>query len=60
MPKNGFLRDALIFIIVVVFLIIVIPLISSILKQLFVLQFVIAIAGAIFLRMLIQRIKKKQ
>ncbi|UCC16260.1 MAG: hypothetical protein JSU58_07765 [Dehalococcoidales bacterium] len=60
MLKKNFLRDIAIFIIVVIFLLIIIPMISSLLKQLLILQAVIAIAGAIFLRILINRIKGKK
>jgi len=59
MLKKGLLQDILIFIIVVIFLLIVIPLISSILKHLIYLQIIIAIAGAIFLRILVQKIRRE-
>ena len=59
MRKKDFLRDMAIFIIVVIFLFTVIPVISSLLKQLLLLQVVIAIGGAIILRILINRIKGK-
>ena len=60
MLKKDFLREIVIFIVVVIFLLIVIPVISSLLKQLLVLQAVIAIGGAILLRLLINRIKGKK
>ena len=60
MLKKDFLRDIAIFIVVVIFLLIVIPVISSLLKQLLLLQAVIAIGGAIFLRILINKIKGKK
>ena len=60
MLKKDFLRDIAVFIVVVIFLLIVIPVLSSLLKQLLLLQAVIAIAGAIVLRILINRIKGKK
>ena len=60
MLKRDLLRDIVIFIVVVIFLLIVIPVISSLLKQLLLLQVVIAIGGAIFLRILINRIRDKK
>ena len=59
MFKKGILFDALIFIVTVVLLLVVIPLISSLLRQLIVLQIIIAIAGALVLRYLVQKIRNK-
>jgi hypothetical protein len=59
MQRKGLARDALIFIIIVIFLIIVIPAISSLLKQLFFLQAIIVLAGAIALRVLVNKIRGK-
>lgn len=56
---KGLLRDIILFISVVIFLLIVIPFISSLLRQLLLLQIVIAIAGALVLRWLVKRIRSE-
>ncbi len=59
MFEKGILLDVILFVGIVLFLLIVIPVISSILKQLIILQVVIAIVGALALRYLVQRIRNK-
>lgn len=60
MLKKGVYKDVLVFIIVVLFLLWVVPAISSLMKQLFFLQVIIFVVGAIALRMLVNRIRKKR
>ena len=59
MFKKGILLDVILFLGVVLLLLIVIPIISSILKQLIILQIIIAIVGAVALRYLVQKIRNK-
>ena len=57
--KRGILLDVILFVVIVLLLLVVIPAISSILKQLIILQIVIVSLGAIALRFVVQRIRKK-
>ena len=59
MFKKGILLDVVLFLGIVLLLLVVIPIISSILKQLIILQIVIAIVGAVALRYLVQKIRNK-
>ena len=59
MLKKSIFLDAILFVAIVLILLIVIPAISSILKKLVLLQIIIVIAGAIGLRYLVQKIKRK-
>jgi hypothetical protein len=57
--RKSVLIDIALFLIIVFLLLIVIPIISSIFKQLIVLEVIIVIAGAVGLRYLVQKIRKK-
>ncbi|MFC2017531.1 hypothetical protein ACFLUD_03865 [Chloroflexota bacterium] len=59
MLRSGILRDVILFIAVLVFLIIVIPIISSIFKQLIALQILILIVATVALTYIVQRIRSK-
>jgi asparagine N-glycosylation enzyme membrane subunit Stt3 len=59
MLKRSVLLDIVLFIVIIFLLLWIVPLISSLLKQLFVLQVVIVIAGAIGLRFLVEKIRRK-
>ena len=59
MFKKKLLIDAGLFIVIVFALLWVIPAISRIMKQLIILEVVIIIAGAIGLRLLVNKIKKR-
>ncbi|MFC1920908.1 hypothetical protein ACFLYQ_04200 [Chloroflexota bacterium] len=59
MLKKSVLLDIALFIVIVFLLLVIIPIISSLLKQLFILQAIIVIAGAIGLRFLVEKIRKK-
>ena len=59
MFKKSIIRDSILFVVIVAFLLIVIPSISSILKNLIALQFIIVIAGALALRYLVRKIREK-
>ena len=59
MTKKSVVIDVIIFIVIVMLLLVVIPVISSILKQLIILQIIVIIAGAIALRYLVQKIRKR-
>ncbi|MFC1948824.1 hypothetical protein ACFLVU_02720 [Chloroflexota bacterium] len=59
MFSKGVLRDIVLFIAIVFLLLWVIPAISSLLKQLLILQVVIAIVGALVLRYLVQKIRRR-
>ena len=60
MLKRGIIKDIILFIAVLIFLMIVIPLISSIFKQLIILQILILIAGTIFLTYIVKKIRGKE
>ncbi len=59
MFKKGILLDVALFVGIVLLLLIVTPIISSILKQLIILQAIVAIVGAFALRYLVQKIRTK-
>lgn len=59
MLKKSILLDIAIFVLIVILLLWVVPVISSLLKQLFILQVIIIIAGAIGLRLLVEKIRNK-
>ena len=59
MFRKSLLLDVAIFVIIVVMLLVVIPIISEILKKLIILEVVIVIAGAIGLRFLVHKIRKR-
>jgi membrane protein implicated in regulation of membrane protease activity len=59
MFRKGLAVDIAVFLLIVLFLLWVIPAISSLLKQLFYLQLIIFLAGAIVLRILVQKIRKR-
>ena len=59
MFKRGILRDLVLFVAVLLFLMIVIPIISSIFKQLIVLQVLILIVGTVVLTYIVQRVRRK-
>lgn len=59
MFKKGILIDIIIFAVVALFLFAVIPVISSVLRQLVILQIIITIAGALVLRYIVQKIRRK-
>jgi len=59
MLGRGILRDIILFIAVLVFLMIVVPIISSIFKQLIVLQILILMVATVALTYIVQRIRRK-
>ena len=59
MFRNGIIRDIILFIVVLVFLMAVIPVISSIFKQLIILQGIILIAGTVALTYIVHRARSK-
>jgi len=59
MVRKGLLRDIVIVVIVVLFLVTVLPMISSLLRYLVGLQFLIVIGAAAVIVLLIQRNKRK-
>ncbi len=59
MLKRSVLLDIALFIVIIFLLLWVVPIISSLLKQLFILQLIIIIAGAIGLRFLVEKIRNK-
>lgn len=59
MFKSGVIRDIILFLIVLVFLLAVIPVISSIFKQLIILQAIILIVGTVALSYLVRRVRSK-
>ncbi|MEE8419523.1 MAG: hypothetical protein V3S02_05365 [Dehalococcoidales bacterium] len=59
MFKKNIIVDIVLFLVIVLLLLIAIPAISSILKQLVALQVIIVIGGAIALRYLVRKIRKK-
>ena len=59
MFKRGILRDLVLFVAVLLLLMIVIPIISSIFKQLIVLQVLILIVGTVVLTYIVQRVRRK-
>ena len=58
MLKSGIFKDIILFIAVLIFLMIVIPLISSIFKQLILLQVLIIIVGTAALTYIVQKARK--
>ena len=58
--KRGIIKDIILFIAVLIFLMIVIPLISSIFKQLIILQILILIAGTIVLTYIVKKARGKE
>ena len=59
MLKRSVLLDIVLFILIILLVLWIVPLISSLLKQLFILQLIIVIAGAIGLRFLVEKIRNK-
>ncbi len=59
MFKKNIIVDIVLFLVIVLLLLIAIPAISSILKQLVALQVIIVIGGAIALRYLVGKIRRK-
>ena len=59
MFRSGIIRDIILFIIVLLFLLAVIPVISSIFKQLIILQAIILIVGTAVLTYLVRRVRSK-
>ena len=59
MLKSGILKDIILFVVVLIFLMIVIPLISSIFKQLILLQIFILIVGTAALAYIVQKARGK-
>jgi len=59
MFKKGFLVDAVLFVAIVLVLLVVIPIISSILKNLVALQIIIAIVGGLALGVIVRRIRSR-
>lgn len=59
MFKKNIIVDIILFLVIVLLLLIAIPALSSILKQLVAVQVIIVIGGAIALRYLVRRIRKK-
>ncbi|UCH42793.1 MAG: hypothetical protein JSW16_08300 [Dehalococcoidales bacterium] len=57
--RSGIFRDIALFIAVLLFLLIVIPIISSIFKQLILLQLVILIIGTAVLAWVVQRVRRR-
>ncbi|MFC2034024.1 hypothetical protein ACFLTT_01280 [Chloroflexota bacterium] len=58
MFKKGILRDIFLFVAVLLFLMIILPVITSIFKQLIILQVLILIFGTASLTYIVQRIRK--
>jgi len=59
MFRSGIIRDIILFIVVLLFLFAVIPLITSIFKQLILLQVIILVAGTAALAYIIRRVRSK-
>ena len=57
--RKSILVDVVVFVVIVFMLLVVIPVISQILKQLVILEVIIVIAGAIGLRLIVDKIRKR-
>ena len=60
MLKRGIFKDIILFIAVLIFLMIVIPLISSIFKQLVILQILLLIVGTVVLTYIVKKVRGKE